>query len=301
MFRRPLGEQRLIMRKAFTSYICALAFVLMMSVPGQASERTHKTSEIDQSSVEQLAKIAAAIELATESSRVDPGCQPDKENRKSDLCAQWKAADAASASARWSLLSLVATALGLALGAGTLIAAWRAAHWAKQAAKETARGANAAETSLNEARMQTRPYITITAAKDESGEMFTRNSTIKVEFKNFGTIPARDVIFSIGMTVHKRPIGDAVVHLHPDMKGNMGSIAPGELRAVILDTRDMSVSEIANVVGGNVTLLARFRLDYHWTGGQDFYDVTTALLDTQTSKWGVLDEFGRQRPGIDRT
>lgn len=79
----------------------------------------------------------------------DPGCPDRQDRRHSDLCAQWKAADSArsAANAAW-VLGMV----GTILGGATLVAAWRAAHWAKKAAEHTETGANAAKEALSDSR-----------------------------------------------------------------------------------------------------------------------------------------------------
>ena len=50
----------------------------------------------------------------------DWGCPIGKEERQSDLCAQWKAADAASNAAKYALWTLIMTALGTGLLVWTL-------------------------------------------------------------------------------------------------------------------------------------------------------------------------------------
>ena len=42
----------------------------------------------------------------------DPGCRPGTENRDSDLCAQWKAADASSAAANYAFWAVILSSIG---------------------------------------------------------------------------------------------------------------------------------------------------------------------------------------------
>ena len=88
-----------------------------------------------------LQDVAAALRDANASSDLDTPCLKGKDARSSDLCAQWKAADAAASSsdAAW----LFGT-LGSLIGLLTLGAAASAAIFAKKAAVETEKGANAA-------------------------------------------------------------------------------------------------------------------------------------------------------------
>jgi hypothetical protein len=82
----------------------------------------------------------------------DDGCKKGEDHRQSDLCAQWKAADAAANAALWSWWQMIGGFIGLLVGGGTLFFAARAAHWAKQAATETQKGADAAINAVDETR-----------------------------------------------------------------------------------------------------------------------------------------------------
>jgi hypothetical protein len=77
----------------------------------------------------------------------DTGCKQGEDKRGSDLCAQWKAADAAADGAYWSWGQLWIGAVGLILGAVTMTAAIAAAFFAKSAADHTKRGADVAENA----------------------------------------------------------------------------------------------------------------------------------------------------------
>jgi hypothetical protein len=55
-----------------------------------------------------------------EGAKEDGGCQKGIDNRKSDLCAQWKAADAATSAAEYALSTLIISAIGTVLLIWTL-------------------------------------------------------------------------------------------------------------------------------------------------------------------------------------
>jgi hypothetical protein len=138
-----------------------------------------------------LERIATALERL-QSPDEDSGCEAGQDDRQSDLCAQWKAADSA-------YYTMWAGAFGLMVGFATLFFAWRAAHWAKQAAFETKRNADIAwDIGL----AQSSPYVTIERAhgfQDDNGE-----GGIKVFVKafNHGPSPAIQImpfgILSVG-------------------------------------------------------------------------------------------------------
>jgi hypothetical protein len=149
----------------------------------------------------------------------DTGCNQGEDNRHSDLCAQWKAADAAFDAAKWAWLQFISGIIGIALGAGTLFAAIAAAFYARHAAQETKRSADAAlmanantiraisqerehaqeqrkisQAELEIMKSQNRPWIAVSAKPAGSIEILngtqpTINVTLSVE--NVGSLPAR--------------------------------------------------------------------------------------------------------------
>lgn len=134
---------------------------------------------------------------STESETRQP-CAVDVDDRRSDLCAQWKAADAARSSADASWLF---GAIGTCIGAFTLLAAGLAAKYARDAALEAKKAADAAAITVDEARHANaiarnidRPWIAPSAAmvafESHNGEL-----RFKFEFfyKNVGRMAAESV------------------------------------------------------------------------------------------------------------
>lgn len=137
------------MRKQFSAALAAL--ILFCSVTAISNPRMQSPGEKGETSQpatrNDLGRIATALEMTTAEAK-DQGCQRGLEERKSDLCAQWKAADAATsaANAAWVL-----GILGALIGAATLIAAAKAAIYAKEAARHTEAGANEARRGADAA------------------------------------------------------------------------------------------------------------------------------------------------------
>lgn len=201
-----------------------LAVGLALAGPGYGQEASGDQQKTRNQIDTQLERIAAAIEKQPVASAPDSGCEPGQENRQSDLCAQWKAADAAAESARWAFWTFFATIAGLAIGGGTLLAAWRAAHWAKKAADHTQTGtieakraADAAEKSVAETRRigeaQVRCYLS--AEKARIVQLQDGKIIAYCTIRNTGSSPAIDV----------RMDGDLSIY---DVTANKGAI----LRAV---------------------------------------------------------------------
>lgn len=210
------------MPRGYRGVIVALVG-LTLSGPAPCQETEANKRHSQQSSDAQLDRIEATLKELPVTPAPDGGCPDGQEERQSDLCAQWKAADAAAESARWAWWTLIAGFVGLALGAGTLVAAWRAAHWAKEAASHTATGAREAEKAANAslaaldaageaneiARNAQRPYLVVRPSKDKlmdelgkwwgnmqytkSGSGFATDLIIS----NVGPLPAFNVVMEI--------------------------------------------------------------------------------------------------------
>ncbi|MBA2921079.1 hypothetical protein GON01_09380 [Sphingomonas sp. MAH-20] len=112
-------------------------------------------------------RAATALEKQNDPSPLEQPCKPGENNRGSDLCAQWKAADAAADSALWTERTFYLAIIGTLIGGLTLAAAFAAAKFARDAAIETRRGASAAEQAIEEARRigeaQTKAYLSISS------------------------------------------------------------------------------------------------------------------------------------------
>lgn len=133
----------------------------------------------------------------------DTGCAPPNDDRRSDLCAQWKAADSAYAAARWAWWQMV-------LGVGTLLAAVAAAAFAGRAAFQNRRAADFAETSIRVAEETARLARADSTHSREAAQAAERayvlpvlqfqnmmenrrgadKFTVLVKFTNYGKTPA---------------------------------------------------------------------------------------------------------------
>lgn len=131
----------------------------------------------------------------------DP-CEVGQDNRRSDLCAQWKAADAAEQSAFW-------TRIGVIVGGLTLFAAGAAAKFARDAALHTETGANAAKDALDHAKttskLELRAYLTV--VPDGINQLIgTTEALGHVLLQNVGKLPARNVSLFVYMEMSERNV-----------------------------------------------------------------------------------------------
>lgn len=134
--------------------------------------------------------------------QADRGCPREHEERQSDLCAQWKAADAAAEAAVASQRQVWIGGVGLVLGLLTLVAAAFAAYFAKRAATATEDTvAIARDTALAAISVQ-RPWLRLEVFladhKFDNPDCFSfREGTASIIFniraKNLGGRPATNV------------------------------------------------------------------------------------------------------------
>ena len=116
--------------------LAALALLLCSDASAQSgrTEPAARDRETDQAIVQSLKSIAIALEAANKDQEYNPPCARGEDNRGSDLCAQWKAADAADRSASWTERTFWLGLVGTVIGAFTLFAAIAAAAYARLAA-----------------------------------------------------------------------------------------------------------------------------------------------------------------------
>lgn len=115
-------------------------------------------------------------------------CEPGRDNRSSDLCAQWKAADGAYASAWWAMASTIVATLGT-LGLLSQIYLTRKAL--KETAEATAEMRKANRISQDNSHRELRAYLGCKSVKVDETEHDDDEFTIELEIVNHGQTPAR--------------------------------------------------------------------------------------------------------------
>ncbi len=174
---------------------CKLAFLAL----GLFLIAAHPPTDKGQPTPAVAAEQSRSAELPADAgAEVNRPCKPGVDQRSSDLCAQWKAADAADTSALWAFWTWIAGLAGLGIGGGTLFAAWRAAHWAKLAAIHTEAGAaqsersaKAAEDALEQAKFTSRTDLRAWVSVEAQLLEYKRTTdhahfTIEISLANIG-------------------------------------------------------------------------------------------------------------------
>lgn len=166
------------MLRAYRCFIVAIGIAL--ACPNHADAKGNgEQPDAEQTIAESLHKIAAAYDEQTKRSKssdkqTEP-CKRGDDRRYSDLCAQWKAADAASDSAWWAWVSgLVGTGSLL----GVIVALILALH-SNWIARDTA-------------KRQLRAYVSYEVISLSESDLNTRN--IQIGWINAGQTPAIQAI-----------------------------------------------------------------------------------------------------------
>jgi hypothetical protein len=159
----------------------------VLSPPSNAARSDQSNTQSTTS--RDLERIATALERPPERDAPDAGCDQGKENRKSDLCAQWKAADAAKDSADWTRRTFWLAVAGTIIGGLTLGAAAYAAFYAKAAADA------ASETLKHEVAMSGLQLNAILHIESVDFTDWDDGVPPQVSFsvRNVGTQPARSL------------------------------------------------------------------------------------------------------------
>lgn len=185
--------------------------------------------------------IAGAIDNTVRPAEKDKGCDKIAEKRDSDLCAQWKAADAASDAARyakWSVWVGLGGIAGLFVTLWFNFQAWKQARASKadtdkalDAANKSAIAATRlADTAEKTSRAQLRAYldfdgVTIDAPYEYSLDEGPRTKNVVLSFrvKNFGQTPANHLTFT---TNNYLQVGDERHSFTPEDVIDYDSVAP---------------------------------------------------------------------------
>ena len=194
------------MPRSYRRVIAAVGgVVLLAAAPHESSEAKGEKPASQQNSQPELKRIAAALENLPRNPPPDQGCGTSKEDRRSNLCAQWKAADAAADSAWWAMATFAAGLFALGFGGLTLYFAAYAARWAREAARHTERGSDAAHQGV-------RPWIAFEDPKSVKiqfggGDGFSIN--VALDLINYGNSPALKPRLATGLvfeTTERRAI-----------------------------------------------------------------------------------------------
>jgi hypothetical protein len=272
--------------------VVAVAFVAA-SPPKSAAANPHDRTNHEVAAA--LNNLAASLKQPEKPNKHDEPCDPGDNKRSSDLCAQWKAADAAksAAQAAWWI-----GAIGTLIGALTLCAAIAAAIFAKLAADHTETGATAAKDTLahqkETSRRQLRPYAYIGEAR--LSLPFNLRSAVTVEIKNFGHSPAVKFQTAMRNAIVQRPIGDQARDLEMLHWEDMPTLGPQAENLLHVGLSGLDADDIFDNNSGATALIAHHAIKYEDLDGNPESHDAWFYVDKNTLNDGVvmtLNEWAR--------
>jgi hypothetical protein len=169
--------------------IAGLALIAAAKPPEQqrATEKPEGPAEISDS----LKSIAATLGSIAKANEAKHPCGPKEYQSNDDLCAQWKAADAAGDAAEWGWWQMVLSGFGVLIGAVTMFAAIKAALFARDAARETKR---AADIAWDIGIAQTGAMVVVDSASGFQVFPVTEPLNTSCNLKNVGETNAMNVM-----------------------------------------------------------------------------------------------------------
>ena len=199
---------------------------------------------------------AATAERENQTEGYTADCEQGRDNRRSDLCAQWKAADAASEAAGWAGWTWWLGVGGVMIGLGTLGAAAAAAWYARQAAIHT--GAQV-EVSRDAAKRQLRAYVSLRFIGFQDFDDPDRSLTYSIGVTNAGQTPALQYTdewdCSIMVGAQFPPDLIPVTQLRTNLSDELG---PGQTnRWIKRPFRVLTADEIQAIKGRNAFIVIR--------------------------------------------
>lgn len=177
------------MPKDYRCTIAAIVVYLVLIGAGPApggDRRTHQSATRGHLADQRPATDPAAPKTDVTPSP-DPGCPDRKDDRHSDLCAQWKAADAAADASWWAMAAFY---LGVAGTAGLLLSI----HYTRRAVAAAAVANTTAREGIEAEKAAQRPWVIYDRLDVPWIRQAANQPPVSVAFwmkwRNYGTSPA---------------------------------------------------------------------------------------------------------------
>lgn len=257
----------------------ALGCALIGAAPpadGSGPKGAH--AQVEQPIANAIDRLGSELERSNEPKREVVPCPEGTDDRQSDLCAQWKAADAAKQAASAAERSNIMGKIGLWFGAATTVAAIAAAFFAFRAAEQARRSADAAHADL-------RPWFSVEMSPTEFSSLDSTNLdvTLGVKIRNIGKSPGRLVgvrsstskpvlvPYKHGSKVSNPADLEQFARFERDVSDR--SILPSESYNFLIDLSEKKLSDYYNSVKrGKITILAEVQVcaSYLWRSQELF-------------------------------
>lgn len=243
---------------------------------------------------------AAARQTSSQALQNRTPCEQPKGHDESDLCAQWKAANAAEDSAFWAKWGFWIGVVGSCLLLWQIILTRRAVEDTSEAT-DAMREAN--EIARSVARNELRPYFYV--VRVEICEMEGDEVSLKLTMKNYGRGPARNIRFFL-KTYFTDP-SFRRIEARATEKTNFGTVAPDAEKWFVMRyfINDIAQNQIAATQS---LLMFRFRYTYTGDDGGTYREAYSYALSGRLKVGALLYVYdieeirqSRQREALEPT
>lgn len=264
----------------------ALFFCMLLGGVTASQALSVKMPNVQNSIRHAAETIASAISNAREMHEPDRGCDQGNDNRSSDLCAQWKSADAAKDAARYAFWTLLTSAIGTGLLLWTL--------WETRATS----------------RRELRAYISLdhsSVAKgvvdDENGSQKVTELILQISWKNSGNTPANN----IQMMTNRRWLAGGIpedfdfLDVDPTIKTASRHLAPGQM---LESTMRIALEDLFEGAAGSTLVYGWVEYDDGFSRKRRRTEFASELIFNKSpSDVTALVEFPHRGPfnGMDET
>jgi hypothetical protein len=251
---------------------CLIAGLLFASPSlGQSDEQIAPAPSAQTESQQGQAREPAAPAIAEQRQagpgKYEPDCESPIDREESDLCQQWRMAEAAEQQAKWTRLQFFATSFEVTfLVLAVTFTAW-AAVAASKAARAGDKAAEAAQRSValaaDTAKRQLRAYVTVVYSAKQKPERMDSPPSFYVTLRNAGNTPAYGL--TSGMLI---VLGD-----YPDDKSVYDlPLAPRQITLGPRDEKTLGGQWGQGLTAEQTNALSQRRLAFYLVGRIEYRD-----------------------------
>jgi hypothetical protein len=257
-----------------------LAFALLMLVVGLiAPPRPYENNGAKQQN--RTYQVTSPVKMVSAADAVEPAlykhpCWDTEQDRQSDLCAQWKAADWTKWGVLVGILGTLALLYQIKLTRDAL----------EDTGKATIEMVEANRIARDTMKLQLRPYVSFTENGEKPVAPLSRDGKLVVRVKNFGQTPANDVTLFHQRDFRLNPVGWAEIPLQ-NKPNSFGKLSHGDHRDAAIYLRHLTPEEVTLIESGKGAVLLRLKLTYEVAEGEMDGDDITVIIDQRAWSEGI--------------
>jgi hypothetical protein len=214
------------MSRSYWRYIAAaVGLALLGASPPPRAENSSEQANTQAETRQRPPTVTPSISKAVEQVQrpiLERPCRDGEDERQSDLCAQWKAANSASDAAWWAMIGIVVATIGTT---GLYWQIYLTRRAVQDTGEATAAMRDANEIAETAARRNLRPFVYVKEMKIIHPQPGFEHPRISILVKNGGQSPAMTLVVTIGICFAGR---NAAFRFLPyeDMLAGVGNTLP---------------------------------------------------------------------------